>query len=129
MRRCARQRGMKWTLLFSNLVFPYFMQCIKSKCDLRSEQCSHRVIIQWIVRDSSVVRWLFVRLVGAMEHQSALHKEINSRPSHFHVSWLLDFILYPKPLYNSLHQSFFYSFITILLSESGVTLDYCTIFP
>jgi hypothetical protein len=26
-------------------------------------------------------------------------------------------------------QSFFYSFIAILPSESGVTLDYCTIFP
>ena len=41
--------------------------------------------------------------------------------THFHVSWLSDFIFYPKPLYKSLHQSFFYSFITILPSESGVT--------
>jgi hypothetical protein len=31
--------------------------------------------------------------------------------------------------YKWLHQSFFYSFITILPSESGVTLDYSTIFP
>jgi hypothetical protein len=38
-----------------------------------------------------------------------------------------DFIFYPKPLYKSLHQSFFYSFITILPSESGVTLHYSTI--
>jgi hypothetical protein len=43
--------------------------------------------------------------------------------------WLSDFIFYPKSLYKLLHQSFFYSFITILPSESGVTLDYCTIFP
>jgi hypothetical protein len=49
--------------------------------------------------------------------------------AHFHVSWLSVFIFYPKPLYKSLHQSFFYSFITILPSESGVTLDYCMIFP
>ena len=34
------------------------------------------------------------------------------------------FINYQKPLYKSLHQSFFYSFITILPSESGVTLHY-----
>jgi hypothetical protein len=47
----------------------------------------------------------------------------------FHVSWLSDFFLSPKPLYKSLHQSFFYSFITILPSECGVTLDYSTIFP
>jgi hypothetical protein len=56
-------------------------------------------------------------------------KICNSGSAHFHVSWLSDFIFYPKPLYKSLHQSFFYSFITILPSESGVTLDYCTIFP
>ena len=33
----------------------------------------------------------------------------------------------PKPLNKSLHQSFFYSFITILPSESGVTLHCSTI--
>ena len=53
----------------------------------------------------------------------------NSASTHFHVSWLSDFIFYPKPLYKSLRQSFFYSFITILPSENGVTLDYSTIFP
>ena len=53
----------------------------------------------------------------------------NSASTHFHVSWLSDFIFYPKPLYKLLHQSFFYSFITILPSESGVTLHYSTIFP
>jgi hypothetical protein len=83
---------------------------------------------QELVRDSSAVPRLFVRLAGAVGRQSALHKE-NSGSAHFHVSWLSDFIFYPKPLYKSLHQSFFYSFITILLSESGVTFDYCTIFP
>jgi hypothetical protein len=46
---------------------------------------------------------------------------------HFHVSWLSDFIFYQKPLYKSLHQSFFYSFITILPPESGATLHYSTI--
>jgi hypothetical protein len=34
-----------------------------------------------------------------------------------------------KPLYKSLHQSFFYSFITILPSESGVTLPLQHDFP
>ena len=53
----------------------------------------------------------------------------NSASTHFHVSWLSDFISYLKPLYKSLHQSFFYSFITILPSESGVALDYSTILP
>jgi hypothetical protein len=41
--------------------------------------------------------------------------------AYFHVSWLSDFISYPKLLYKSLHQSFFYSFIAILPSESGAT--------
>jgi hypothetical protein len=50
----------------------------------------------------------------------------NSALAHFHVSLLSDFIFYSKPLYKSLHQSFFYSFITILPSESGVT-DKCYI--
>ena len=53
----------------------------------------------------------------------------NSGSAHFHVSWLSDFIFYPKPLYKSLHQLFFYSFKTILPSESGVTLHYSTILP
>jgi hypothetical protein len=38
-------------------------------------------------------------------------------------------IFYQKPLYKSLHQSFCYSFIPILPSESGVTLHYSTILP
>ena len=45
----------------------------------------------------------------------------NSGSAHFHVSWLSDFIFYPKPLYKSFHQSFFYSFTTILPSKSGIT--------
>ena len=53
----------------------------------------------------------------------------NSGSAHFHVSWLSDFIVCQKPLYKSLHQSFFYSFITIIPSESGVTLHYSTILP
>jgi hypothetical protein len=48
----------------------------------------------------------------------------NSGLAHFHFLWLSDFIFYPKPLYKSLHQSLFYSFKTILPSESGVTLHY-----
>ena len=53
----------------------------------------------------------------------------DSWSAHFYVSWLSDLIFYLKPLYKLLHQSFFYSFITILPSESGVTLHYSTILP
>jgi uncharacterized protein YgfB (UPF0149 family) len=38
-------------------------------------------------------------------------------------------VLERKDSMKSLHQSFFYSFTTILPSESGVTLDYSTILP
>ena len=89
-------------------------------------------VLHGIVRDSSAVRRLFVRLVGAVGRQSALHKENSGFATPTlgrHVSWLSDFIFYPKPLYKSLHQSFSYSFTTILPSESGVTLDYSTILP
>ena len=69
-----------------------------------------------LVRDSSAVPLLFVRLAGAVGRQSTLHKQNSgfAGPAHFHVSWLSDFIFYPKPLYKSLHQSFFYSFITYI---------------
>ena len=62
--------------------------------------------------------------VGTSESSPSEKQRIcrfNSGSAHFLVSWLSEFIFYPKPLYKSLHQSFFYSFITILPSESGVT--------
>ena len=87
-----------------------------------------------LVRDSSAVRRLFVRLTGAVGRQSALHKD-NSGFAAPTLGWHIStfrgyriFIFYLKPLYKSLHQSFFYSFITILPSESDVTLAYSTIF-
>ena len=52
-----------------------------------------------------------------------------SGSAHFYVSWLSDFINNQKPLYKSLHQSFVYSFIAILPSESGVILHYSTSLP
>ena len=83
-----------------------------------------------VVRDSSAVRRLFFRLAGAVERQKTVRIcPCNSAFAHFHVSWLSDFIFYPKPLYKSLHHSFFYSFITILPAESCVTLHYSTILP
>ena len=42
--------------------------------------------------------------------------------------WVGTFPIRNPSIYKSLHQSFFYSFITILSSESGVTLEYSTIF-
>jgi hypothetical protein len=87
-----------------------------------------------IVRDSSAVwRLLWICCSRETSEGYAYGKQLiclsNSWSAHFHVSWLSDFIFYQKPLYKSLHQSFFYSFITILPSESGVTLHYSTILP
>ena len=48
----------------------------------------------------------------------------NSGSANFHVSWLSDFIFYPKPLYKSLHQSIFYSFITILPSDLAILTEW-----
>jgi hypothetical protein len=87
----------------------------------------------FVVRDSSAVRRLFFVVARAVGRQRALHEEDSGFASptlgsaHFHILWLSDFIFYQKPLYKSLHQSFFYSFITILPSEIGVTLHYSTI--
>ena len=87
-----------------------------------------RTTWRWLVRDS-LSDGFFFRLAGSVGRQRALlygKQRIcpcNFALAYFHVSWLSDFIFYPKPLYKSLHQSFFYSFITILPSESGVTMD------
>ena len=76
-----------------------------------------------IVRDSSVVRrhYIFLLEPSDVRAQYIYGKQLicltSSMSAHFHVSWLSDFINYQKPLYKSLHQSFFYSFITILPSE------------
>ena len=87
-----------------------------------------------LVRDSSAVRRLLSTCCSRGTSESSTYGKqriclSNSWSAHFHVSWLSDFIFYQKPLYKSLHQSFFYSFITILPSESGVTLHYSTILP
>jgi hypothetical protein len=84
----------------------------------------------FLVSPSSSAVWrVFVRLAGVVGRQSALHKEnsVFAAPTPGrHISTSRGYrILFSKWL----HQSFFYSFITILPSESGVTLDYCTIFP
>jgi hypothetical protein len=76
--------------------------------------------------------FFFAKAVGC---QRALHTENSGFASPTlgqHISTYRgygDFIFYQKPLYKSLHQSFFYAFITILPSESGVTLHYSTILP
>jgi hypothetical protein len=77
----------------------------------------------------------FYRVAVAVQRQRVIYTDYSGFASpalgsaHFHISWLSDFIFYQKPSYKSLHQSFFYSFITILPSESGVTLHYSTILP
>ena len=80
---------------------------------------------QQLVRDSSAVRRLFLTCCSRGTSESSTYGKqriclSNSWSAHFHVSRLSDFIFYQKPLYKSLHQSFFYSLITILPSESGV---------
>jgi hypothetical protein len=87
--------------------------------------------LDWMIRLNERLR-LRLNIFGTSESSTYGKQRIcrsNSASTHFHVSWLSDFIFYSKPLYKSLHQSFFYSFITILPSESAVTLDYSTIFP
>ena len=70
-----------------------------------------------LVRDSSAVRRLFVRLAEAVGRQSTLHKEnsgITAATLRRHISMFRGYqilFFYPKLLYKSLHQSFFYSFI------------------
>ena len=82
--------------------------------------------------DSSVVRRHYIFFLEPSD-RNIYGKQLicltSSGSAHFHVSWLSDCINYQKPLYKSLQQSFFYSFITILPSESGVTLHYSTILP
>jgi hypothetical protein len=86
-----------------------------------------------LVQDSSAVRRLFVRLVGAVGRQSALHKENSGFAIPTlgrHISTFRGYrILFSirNPTYKSLHQSFSYSFITILPPESGVTARFCLI--
>jgi hypothetical protein len=87
-----------------------------------------------VVRDSSAVwqlLWIFCSRWTSERYAYGKQRICfsNSGSAHFHVLWLSDFIFYQKPLYKSLHQSFFYSFITILPSESGATLHYSTILP
>ena len=85
-----------------------------------------------LVRDSSVVRRHYIFLLEPSNVRAQYIRntaDLSSGSAHFHVSWLLDFIFYPKPLCKSLHQSFFYSFITILPSESSAILHCCTILP
>ena len=74
-------------------------------------------------------------IARAVERQSTIYTENSGFASPTlgqHISTFRGyqiFIFYQKPLYKLLHQSFFYSFITILPSESGVTLHYSTILP
>jgi hypothetical protein len=112
----------KWKMVFhqTNATF-----CLSLEIKIRSN----------LIADSSAVRRLFVRLAGAVGRQSALHKENSGfagATMRRHISTFRGYrILFSirNSYINRLHQSFFYSFITILPSESGVTLHYSTIFP
>ena len=72
-----------------------------------------------LVRDSSAVRRLLWTCCSRVTSRELCIRKTadfpsNSGSAHFHVSRLFDFIFYQKPLYKSLHLSFFCSFITIL---------------
>ena len=77
----------------------------------------------------------FYGVAVAVERQRAIYTDYSGFASPAlgrHISTFRGYrilFVYHKPLYKSLHQSFFYSFITILPSESGVTLHYSTILP
>ena len=71
----------------------------------------------------------FYGFAVAVGRQRAMHTENSGFASPTLGQHISMFRGYQKPLYKSLHQSFFYSFITILPSESGVTLHYSTILP
>jgi hypothetical protein len=64
----------------------------------------------------------FFRLASAMGHQRALHTENSGFVAATLRRHISTFRGYRKPLYKSLHQSFFYSFITILHS---ITARFC----
>jgi hypothetical protein len=87
-----------------------------------------RTTWRWLVRDSLLSDGFFFDLLEPWDVRELYCTE-NSGFAHATLPWHIstfrdsDFIFYPKPLYKSLHQSFFYSFITILPSESGVTMD------
>ena len=79
-------------------------------------------ITMTLVRDSSAFRRLFFSTCWSRgTSESSIYEKqricrCNSASTHFHVSWLSDFIFYPKPLYKSLHQSFsIHSAIKIVL--------------
>ena len=85
-----------------------------------------------VVRDSSAVwRLLWNCCSRGRSERYTYGKQLiwlsSSWSAHFHVSWLSDFIFYHKPLYKALHQSFFYSFITILPSVvlHSITARFC----
>ena len=106
---------------------PYIIWCYKH---LQSPNST-----LWLVRDSSVVRRHYILLLEPSNVRAQYIRKTADLPHPAlgrHISTFRGyriFINYQKPLYKSLHQSFFYSFITILPSESGVTLHYSTILP
>jgi hypothetical protein len=88
------------------LIFFLFLKLQVTMLGLTSLSQGQGWIYDYIAQNmlnSSAVERSFVRLAGAVGRQSALHKENSG--------------------FATLHQSFFYSFITILPSESGVALD------
>ena len=109
----------------------YHQSMKKMKCVLSKDNYPHLIYLSLInynlhatvVRDSSAVRRLLWTCCSRVTSESSTYRKQQIFPPN------LGFIFYQKPLYKSLHQSFFYSFITILPSESGVTLHYSTISP
>ena len=135
-----RRQWIAYTLLMIHMAFSDFrIDCIKNICRFviimsrpRCNLPSERYIGQSEIPLPSDSFLFDLQSRGTSERSPYGKQRIcrsNSGSAHFHVSWLSDFIFYPKPLYKSLHQSCFYSFTTILPSESGVALDYSMILP
>ena len=133
----------RWWILPAVLALSYDLFLLKSSSSyerIKNKQVtvllSNQQARKQLVRDSSANRRLFSPpdLLEPWDVRELYIRKITDLPSnsgsaYFHVSWLFDFIFYQKLLYKLLNQSFCYSFITILPSESGVTLHYITIFP
>jgi hypothetical protein len=79
----------------------------------------------YLVRDSSDC--FFSDLLEPWDVKSALHRENSGFAAATLRRHTSDFIFYPKPLYKSLHQSFFYSFIKKTPHPQKVVLHSITV--
>ena len=110
-RRSIKERwGVK--VILRKEIWSCFIVILHITIKMRSSMMSMTPITMTLVRDSSAFQRLFFSTCWSRgTSESSIYEKqricrCNSASTHFHVSWLSDFIFYPKPLYKSLHQSF-----------------------